>query len=49
MAKKKTKKKEPQYNPQTMIKSLQDQVWDLYKRIDRIVDAISKSKRVKGL
>ncbi len=60
MAKKKavekTAKKEPQYNVQTMIGSLQEQIWKLFKendklnqRIDRIVDAISKSKSIKGL
>jgi peptidoglycan hydrolase CwlO-like protein len=52
----KNRKKEPRYDAQAMIKSLQDQVDYLFgnadkvnNRIDRIVEAIDKSKKVRGL
>ncbi len=47
--KKAAKKKEPQYNVQTMIGELQKQVWDLHKRIDRIIEAHEQCKKLKGL
>ncbi len=51
---KKPEKKEPQFDPQAMIKSLQDQVDFLFKnsdklnaRIDRLVAALSTAKRIQ--
>ena len=49
MAKKKIKKVEGKVNYDKQIEGLSDLIVNTNKRIDRLVNAIDKSKRVRGI